>query len=420
VNIKTLENWFTSQGLLETTANSLAIIGIIFALLTIALLVHILGKLIIRFIVYPLIKQSKTKWDDMLIEHKVLARFSHFLPALIIHLCAPHFFESAPDLAAFFKILVNTYIIVVILLTLDGVLNYFRDAWEKAPVGKRYPAKSFTQAAKLVINLIGLIFILAALLDKSPLVFFSGLGAITAILLLVFKDAILGLVAGFQLSINNMVMVDDWIEMDARGANGNVIDVSLTTVKVQNWDKTITTIPTYALITDSFKNWRGMSDTGARRIKRAIHIDLNSIKFLNPDLLKRLKNIRLLCDYLESKLNDIEVDNQTAELQPDDSVNTRRLTNIGTFRAYCLAYIRQHPKVHKDMTLMVRQLAPSETGLPLEIYLFTNDIEWVTYEDIQSDFFDHLLSALPEFELRAYQHPTGQDFARLGSHFPNQ
>jgi miniconductance mechanosensitive channel len=420
VNIKTLANWFITQGLPESTANSLAFIGIIVALLTIALLVHLLGKLIIRFIVYPLIQQSKTKWDDMLIEHKVLARFSHFLPALVIHLCAPQFFESASELAAFFKILVNTYIIVVILLTLDGALNYFRDAWEKAPVGKRYPAKSFTQAAKLVINLIGLIFILAALLDKSPLVFFSGLGAITAILLLIFKDAILGLVAGFQLSINNMVMVGDWIEMDARGANGDVIDVSLTTVKVQNWDKTITTIPTYALITDSFKNWRGMSDAGARRIKRAIYIDLNSIEFLNPDLLKRLQKIRLLGDYLEDKLSDIEVNNETTKLQPDDSVNTRRLTNIGTFRAYCLAYIREHPKVHKDMTLMVRQLAPTETGLPLEIYLFTNDIEWVTYEEIQSDFFDHLLSALPEFELRAYQHPTGQDFSRLGSRLPNQ
>ena len=415
MNTQNLTLWISNQGLPTETASLIALLLAMIALLAVAIGANFLTRVLIRHLLYPIIRHSKTQWDDMLIEHRVLLRCSHLTPAIALHLLAPSVFSSNPELAAFLKILVNAYFIIILLLVIDGVLNFLRDAWETAPVGKRYPAKSFTQAAKLVINLIGFIFILAALLDKSPVVFFSGLGAITAILLLIFKDAILGLVAGFQLSVDNMVMVGDWIEMPGRGANGNVIDVSLTTVKVQNWDKTITTIPTYVLISESFKNWRGMSDTGARRIKRSIIIDLNSIRFLDSKLLDRLRNIRLLADYLDGKIADLEHHNTAAQVDPSDSVNARRLTNIGTFRAYCLAYVSQHPKIHQEMTLMVRQLPPTETGLPLEIYAFTNDTEWVTYEGIQSDFFDHLLSALPEFELQAYQHPTGRDFAKIGS-----
>ncbi len=413
MNIESLTDWFQTQGFSLPAAETTALIVAILGMLTVAVIAHILVKLIFKVLLYPLILRSKTKWDDMLIDHKVLARSAHVFPAVAIHLIAPSVLGGFPEILSFFKILVNTYFVVIVLIIIDGLLNYFRMLWENGPMGRRYPAKSFAQATKLVINLVGLIFILAALLDKSPLVFFSGLGAITAILLLIFKDAILGLVAGFQLSINNMVMVDDWIEMPARGANGTVIDVSLTTVKVQNWDKTITTIPTYTLISDSFKNWRGMSEAGARRIKRAIHIDLYSIEFLDPPTLERLQKIRLLDDYLNGKLNEIEAYNTQTEAAPDESINARRLTNVGTFRAYCLAYITQHPKVHQGMTLMVRQLAPTETGLPLEIYLFTNDTEWITYEGIQSDFFDHLLASLPEFGLRAFQNPSGRDFASL-------
>ena len=415
MNTKNLTLWLSNQGLPLESANLAALLLAILALFAIAISANFLTRTLIRHLVYPVIRHSKTQWDDMLVKHNVLMRCSHLSPAIALHLLTPSVFIENPQLAAFLKVSINAYFVIIILLVIDGFLNYMREAWECAPIGKRYPAKSFTQAAKLVINLIGLIFILAALLNKSPVVFFSGLGAITAILLLIFKDAILGLVAGFQLSIDNMVMVGDWIEMPGRGANGNVIDVSLTTVKVQNWDNTITTIPTYVLISDSFKNWRGMSDTGARRIKRSILIDLNSIRFLDASLLERLRNIRLLGGYLEHKLADVESHNNAAQVDPSDSVNARRLTNIGTFRAYCLAYISQHPKIHQAMTLMVRQLPPTETGLPLEIYAFTNDTEWVTYEGIQSDFFDHLLSALPEFDLRAYQHPTGRDFAKIGT-----
>lgn len=308
------------------------------------------------------------------------------------------------------QVAVSTYLIIIALFVIDGVLNFARSIWDQLPVGKRFPAKSFIQAAKLVINLVGCIFILSALLGKSPLVFFSGLGAVTAILLLIFKDAILGLVAGFQLSVNNMVMVGDWIEMPGPGADGEVVDVSLTTVKVQNWDKTITTIPTYSLISDSFKNWRGMSESGGRRIKRSLNIDLRTIQFADESLLKRFKGIRILSPYLEQKLSDIQQHNDDVGDDLSELINGRRLTNVGTFRAYCLAYLRNHPKIHTSgMTLLVRQLAPNEKGLPIELYAFANDTAWANYEDIQGDIFDHLLSILSEFQLSAFQEPSGAD-----------
>jgi miniconductance mechanosensitive channel len=335
---------------------------------------------------------------------------------VIIHIFAPTLFETHPKLIALCQTVVNTYLVVIVLFIIDAALNFARAIWDELPVGKRFPAKSFIQAAKLVINLVGCIFILSAILDKSPLVFFSGLGAITAILLLIFKDAILGLVAGFQLSVNNMVMVGDWIEMPGRGADGDVIDVSLTTVKVQNWDKTITTIPTYALISDSFKNWRGMSECGGRRIKRSLHIDLRTIQFADEALLERFKHIQILRPYLESKLEDIRKHNANISNDLAELINGRRLTNVGTFRAYCVAYLRNHPKIHHSgMTLLVRQLAPSQTGLPIELYAFANDTAWANYEDIQGDIFDHLLSILPEFGLSAFQAPSGEDLAKTGA-----
>lgn len=383
-------------------------------LLVIAMLANFVAKRFITYAVHPIIQKTSIAWDDLLIEHNIIVRFSLIAPALIISFFAPAVFHDSPEITKLFSLIVNTYIIVIILLVIDGMLNFTRALWERSPVGKRYPAKSFIQAAKLVINLIGLIFILSSILGKSPLVLFSGLGAVTAILLLIFKDAILGLVAGFQLSVNNMVMVGDWIEMPCRGADGDVIDVSLTTVKVQNWDKTITTIPTYALITDSFKNWRGMSEAGGRRIKRALNLDMRTIRFADEALLERCKRIRLLRPYLDSKLEEIQKYNSEVGEDLSELINGRRLTNVGTFRAYCVAYLRQHPKIHQDMTLLVRQLTPSANGLPLEIYVFTNDIAWARYEDIQGDIFDHFLSVLPEFGLSAYQSPSGADLEKAG------
>ncbi|MDQ8206414.1 mechanosensitive ion channel family protein [Coraliomargarita sp. SDUM461003] len=402
------------------TADMLGLLGSIIYLLILALLANFVAKRFIAHIVHPIIRKTSMTWDDLLIQHNVIVRFSHIVPAAIIHFFSPALFDQSPTVAEFFQLIVNTYLIVIILFVIDGVLNFARSLWERGKMGRRYPAKSFVQAAKLVINLIGFIFILSSILDRSPLVLFSGLGAITAILLLIFKDAILGLVAGFQLSVNNMVMVGDWIEMPARGADGDVIDVSLTTVKVQNWDKTITTIPTYALISDSFKNWRGMSEAGGRRIKRALHIDMRTIQFADEDLLDRFKRIRLLRPYLEEKLADIQKYNDDVGEELSELINGRRLTNVGTFRAYCVAYLRNHPQIHQDMTLLVRQLTPSSQGLPLEIYVFTNDIAWARYEDIQGDIFDHLLSVMPEFGLSAYQAPSGADLEKAGLSLQNK
>ncbi len=411
---ETISNWLLGYDLAAPYATLFGLIGAALYLTMLALLANFATKRLIAYVIHPIIRKTTFKWDDLLIEKGVIVRFSHVIPAATIHFFGPALFVSSPTIIELLNTLVNTYLIVIALFIIDGVLNFICAIWERGPVGKRYPAKSFAQAAKLVINLIGIIFILATLLGKPPLLLFSGLGAVTAILLLIFKDAILGLVAGFQLSVNNMVMVGDWIEMPARGADGDVIDVSLTTVKVQNWDKTITTIPTYSLISDSFKNWRGMSESGGRRIKRALHIDMRTIRFADESLLERFKRIRLLRPYLEQKLAEIQQHNADVGEDLSELINGRRLTNVGTFRAYCVAYLRNHPKIRKDMTLLVRQLAPTTTGLPLEIYVFTNDTAWARYEDIQGDLFDHLLSILPEFELSAFQAPSGADLEKVG------
>jgi len=410
VTAETISSWLLQFKLTDATAQ---ILGLVIAALYLAILAwaaNFAAKRFITSVVHPLIHKTGAKWDDELAKNCVLIRFSHIIPAAIIHIFTPILFEGHAQIIAFCEKAVNTYLIVIALLIIDGVLNFCRSIWDQLSVGKRFPAKSFIQAMKLVINLVGCIFILSVILEKSPLVFFSGLGAITAILLLIFKDAILGLVAGFQLSVNNMVMVGDWIEMPARGADGDVIDVSLTTVKVQNWDKTVTTIPTYALITDSFKNWRGMSESGGRRIKRSLNIDVRTIQFADETLLNRFKGIRILRPYLKEKLEDVQKHNEDVGDDLSELINGRRLTNVGTFRAYCVAYLRNHPKIHQSgMTLLVRQLAPTEKGLPIELYAFSNDIAWGNFEDIQGDIFDHLLSILPEFELSAFQAPSGAD-----------
>ena len=410
VTAENISSWLLQFKLGEAIAQLLGLGLAVLCLASLAWFANYATKRFIASIIQPLINKSGAQWDDQLAEHRVLIRFSHIVPAAIIQDFAPSLFQGYEQIIMISQVAVSTYLIIIALFVIDGVLNFARSIWDQLPVGKRFPAKSFIQAAKLVINLVGCIFILSALLGKSPLVFFSGLGAVTAILLLIFKDAILGLVAGFQLSVNNMVMVGDWIEMPGPGADGEVVDVSLTTVKVQNWDKTITTIPTYSLISDSFKNWRGMSESGGRRIKRSLNIDLRTIQFADESLLKRFKGIRILSPYLEQKLSDIQQHNDDVGDDLSELINGRRLTNVGTFRAYCLAYLRNHPKIHTSgMTLLVRQLAPNEKGLPIELYAFANDTAWANYEDIQGDIFDHLLSILSEFQLSAFQEPSGAD-----------
>jgi miniconductance mechanosensitive channel len=385
-------------------------------LLTVALISYYAA----RGIVVPLVKKAAQKspvqWDNHLVAHKVVDRFAHLLPAVIFAFGLPLVLTADHELFGLLTRFNNIYFILAGFLVFDALLNAGMDIYRTSPARQHLPIRGLVQAIKLIIFLLCFILILAQLANRSPLFFISGLGAVTAILLLIFKDSILGLVAGVQITTMDLVRQGDWIEMPKHGADGDVIDVSLTTVRVQNWDKTIATIPAYELVSSSFRNWRGMSESGGRRIKRAIPIDVNTIRFIDEELLEQFKGIRLLRPYLEEKVREIEEHNRrhiSAE-ELEVLANGRRLTNIGTFRAYCIAYLRSHPGIHQEMTFLVRQLAPTPEGLPLEIYVFTNDTAWGAYEAIQADIFDHLYAVLPVFGLRPFQSPAGRDLQGIG------
>ncbi len=308
----------------------------------------------------------------------------------------------------------RTMIVLSIAMAIGGALDYANELYSRRPESRSRPIKGYVQVVKIAIYFGAAILMIAVLIEQSPLLLLSGLGAMAAVLMLVFKDTILSLVASVQLSSNDMLRVGDWIEMPGMNADGDVVDIALHTVKIRNFDKTITTIPTHRLIADSFRNWRGMSESGGRRIKRALVVDQNSIRFLDDKETDDLKRFRLLDDYLARKQEEIAEWNRH-ELSSDcDTINARRITNIGTLRAYVIAYLKSHPRIAgAGFTLMVRQLPPGPQGLPLEIYCFTDTVEWPQYEAIQADIFDHMLAILPEFGLRIFQHPSGQDFAQL-------
>lgn len=402
---------------LQLSEENSSIAYLAFAIVAILLVAWVSNFLVKRFVlkfIRTLTQRTKTKVGKYLIEEKFLHRVSHLAPAFVIGSLSSLAFADALALMTLVETLVNLYLVFIGLWVIDAVINTILKLYQHSELSNKLPLKGVCQALKIIINASGVIFILSILLDKSPLYFFSGLGALTAVLLLVFKDAILGLVAGIQLSVNNMIRPGDWIEMPKYGADGDVIEVSLTTVKVQNWDKTITSIPAHALVSDAFKNWRGMSESGGRRIKRSIFIDVSSIKFLDQPKLNELKKIDLLQDYLNAKLKEIGQGDESESSNGHFSLNQRNLTNVGTFRAYCLAYLRDHPSIHKeDMTFLVRQLAPTEKGVPIEIYVFVKDTRWVQYEGIQGDIFDHLLASLHTFDLRAFQLPSDSSLTKL-------
>jgi miniconductance mechanosensitive channel len=300
--------------------------------------------------------------------------------------------------------------VLIGLLAAGAFLSAVNDIYQMRPASRDRPIKGYVQVVKIVLYVVGGVVILATLMGRSPLLYVSGIGALTAVLLLIFRDTILSFVASIQLGSYDLVRVGDWIEVPQYGADGDVVDIALHTVKVQNWDKTITTIPTHRLIDGSFKNWRSMPESGGRRIKRAVHIDMNTVRFLDEGDVARFERFALLTDYIRDKRKALAADAAARPAAEDLVVNARRLTNLGTFRAYVVQYLKQHPKVHKGLTLMVRQRDPTPDGLPLEVYAFSSDTDWVAYEGIQSDIFDHILAVAPEFGLRVFQHPTGRDF----------
>jgi len=354
-------------------------------------------------------KQCEQRGFDL----RFIARLANVVPALVISTLINKV-PLLPELLVQVTINVtNAFVVLTIAIALSNLLSLINNLYSRRPDARNKPIKGYIQLLTIVIYAIAVILMIASLFDRSPLILLSGLGAMAAVLMLIFQDTILSLVASVQISSNDVIRVGDWVEMPLLSADGDVIDIALHTVKIQNWDRTITTIPTRRFMTDPFKNWRGMQESGGRRIKRSLMLDQQSISFLTPEQIKQLSRFRLLQQYLQDKQAEIENWNQQLAEQGKEPVNTRRITNIGTFRAYVLHYLKNHAGIHQNMTMMVRQLSPGADGLPLEIYCFTNTTAWVAYEGIQSDIFDHLLAILPEFGLRVYQHPSGLDIRAL-------
>ncbi len=364
----------------------------------------IIRYILIR-IIHSALKKTKNKWDDVLIKKKVFVPLALLVPAIVFHYLG----RSIPDFPPILLKLVYPFVLIDIAFVFDRILSAALEIYNMHPMSYRWPIKGYIQILKLFLYLAVGIVVICYLIGQSPWALLSGLGAMTALLLLVFKDTILSFVAGIQIVANDLIRVGDWIEVPKFNADGDVIDIALYTIKVQNWDKTVTVIPTYKLIEGSFKNWRGMKLAGGRRIKRPVLIDQTSVKFCDKKMIEKFKQIQILKDYIDQKEQELEQYNKEHNIDDSVVVNGRRMTNLGTFRAYLTRYLKNNPKLRKDMTLMVRQLAPTPNGIPLEIYCFTNDTNWGNYESIQSDIFDHVLACVPQFDLRIFQRPTGDD-----------
>jgi miniconductance mechanosensitive channel len=380
-----------------------------------AALANFIVKQVLLRTIQHIIHRSATAYDDLLMERKVFTRLCHLVPALMIYILTPLAFSGYGTAISAIQTAAKIYMLLMGMLALDAFLNAIVDIYHSTSLFQKVPIRGFVQVIKIVAFCFAIIIVISLIIGQSPFILIGGLGAMTAVLILVFKDSILGLVAGVQLSMNDMVRIGDWIQMPKYHADGDVIDIALTTVKVQNWDKTISTIPAYALISDSFRNWRGMSESGGRRIKRAVNLDMNSVAFCTPEMIERFKKIHVLREYIERKEKELAEYNATHGIDDSVLVNGRRMTNLGTFRAYVVAYLKNHPQVRQDMTFLVRHLQPTEHGLPMEIYVFSKDQRWAYYESIQADIFDHILAVVPEFGLRVFQAPSGTDLAGLGS-----
>ncbi len=409
VKIKTIRSWLDGAGFNGELAEHIAYIVFGIIILVVCVLATMLTRKVVLKFAAKRIKNNKITWDDVLVESGVLRRLAHIVPVAIIKF----FSEDFGPYSRFVQKGVVIYFTLVLLLVIDSLLDAIDKIYRRYEISKTRPIKGFLQVVKIACFIVGGIVIVADLMGQDPVVLLGGIGALTAVFSLVFKDSLLGFVAGIQLTSNDMIRIGDWIEMPKYDANGEIIEISLNTVKVLNSDKTITTIPAYALISDSFKNWRGMQNIGARRIMRPVYIDVNSISFCTPEMLERLKSSTLLKDYIETRQAEIDEYNKSHGLDPESSVNARRMTNIGVFRVYIQNYLKNHPGIRQDMTRIVRQLPQEANGLPLEIYAFANTADWAVYENIQSDIFDHIFSVVGYFGLRIFQNPSGHDLKLL-------
>lgn len=405
MNLEQLQNL-----VVEDSLSSNIFLGL--ALLLIGLIAYFITKRYVLHFLHRTFQRTKNDWDRILFAEGVFNNLPFLVPAVIFY----HGVSFFPSLIEPMRQLIRFWFFWIILLFIDRLLNALLVIYNSYPISKKRPMKGYVQIFKIILYLTAGIFMISILLGQSPWVLLSGLGALTAVLLLIFQGTILSFIASLQIMGNDMIRVGDWLEVPKFEADGSVVEVALHFIKIRNWDNTVTTIPTHKLIEDSFKNWRGMSESGGRRIKRSLLIDQKSIKFLDEPLLKKLEEIQLLTAYLQEKKEELEEFNRQYG-ENSNPVNGRQLTNIGTFRYYVVAYLRQNPKIHQEMMFLVRQLQPTTEGLPLEIYVFSNDINWVNYEGIQSDIFDHLLAVVPEFDLRVFQKPSGYDLLEMKERF---
>ncbi|MDT8308178.1 MAG: mechanosensitive ion channel [Bacteroidales bacterium] len=386
---------------------------LILSLAVIAIITDWVGKNIFVSVMKRVTKKTKTHWDDLLLSHKVFHRLAHLIPSYLVFILIPVALQGLSVWIFLLQTIVKIYIVIIIVRAINGLLKAFHELYQTFEIAKYKPIKGYIQIFQIIVYAIAAILALSFLMGKSPVYFITGLGAVSAVLLLIFKDVLLGFVASIQLSANDMVRPGDWITMPKFGADGDVIEITLTAVRIRNFDMTIISLPTYSMISDGFQNWRGMKEAGGRRIKRAMLIDLQSIRFVDDELLERLKKFKYIESYIENRQEEINKYNEKINSDAPAQYYGRRQTNIGIFRAYIQAYLQNSPNINTDMMLMTRQLPPANQGLPLEIYAFTNTTDWVAYEGIISDIFDHLLAVIHEFDLKTFQDPSGVDFQRL-------
>jgi miniconductance mechanosensitive channel len=409
MDANSIANWLKTIYVKPVVAGYLSYVVLTLGILLICIIINLIVKKIVLKIIEKIILHNKYQWDNILLEKKVFTRLANILPGIILYIFAPLYLEGTIIL----RRTAIVYILIIITLVVNSLLDAIEAIYRTFPISKIRPIKGLLQVVKIVFYIIFGIIIVGTLMDQNPLLLLGGIGAAAAVFSFVFKDSILGFIAGIQLTSNDMLRIGDWIEMPKYGADGDVIDITLNTVKVQNFDKTIVTLPAYAMVSDSFKNWRGMTEFGGRRIKRAIYIDVNSISFLTPQMIEKFKKINYLKDYMIDKEKEFGTYNKRLTTEENLKANSKNMTNVGTFRAYIQFYLYSHSQLHKGMTHMVRQLPPGETGLPLEIYAFTDTTEWEAYETIQADIFDHIISIAGEFELRIFQSPTGFDMKQI-------
>lgn len=415
--MKALQDWmnqlFIDWGIVSGTGHYLDNIILLCIVLLIAFLIDLIFRKVILGTFKKIAARTKTDWDDIVVDRKILDKVIHIIPAIFVYIMLPLVFphDEYPTALALLEKVNMIYIIAITIRFVNALLSLSNDLYNRKNQGKSI--RGFIQVIQVIVVFIGVIWIIALLINKSPVTLFAGLGASAAILTLVFKDTLMGFVAGIQLTANDMLRPGDWITMPKYQADGDVIDVTLNAVKVRNFDNTIVTIPPYALVSDSFQNWRGMSDSPGRRIKRSISIDMNSVQFCTPEMLERFRKINLITEYVDGKEQELHAYNEEHHIDNSIIVNGRRQTNLGIFRAYIESYLKHHPNISKELTCMVRQLQPTETGIPLELYVFSSEKRWVLYENIQSDIFDHILAVIPEFDLQAFQSISGADIRSL-------